>query len=121
MTKSRKSWDEKNSIYEEAIWRWGPTRQILQTLEELTELQKELIKFINRGKDNKKEIAEETADVLIMLDQLMYIFKNALEVDEIVEQKLTRLEEKLISKRKEHPEGEIKLPFSFKIIGKKGE
>ena len=50
---------------------WGKNAQILMVLEEMSELQKEILKNINRGKDNIKEIAEETADVFIMLEQLV--------------------------------------------------
>ncbi len=58
----------------EAVDRWGKTAQLLMLLEEMSELQKEVLKNMNRSQDNVREIAEETADVLIMLDQLVYIY-----------------------------------------------
>ena len=53
-------------IYREALRRWGPEAQMLMAFEEMSELQKELCKAA-RGKQNKAEIAEEIADVQIML------------------------------------------------------
>ena len=53
----------------EAVEKWGKTKQPLYTY-----LQEEVLKNMNRGQDNVREIAEETADVLIMLDQLVYIY-----------------------------------------------
>ena len=50
-------------VCQKALDVWGKEAQILMVLEEMSELQKEILKNINRGKDNIKEIAEETADV----------------------------------------------------------
>ena len=47
--------------------------QVILCVEEMAELQKELIKNL-RGKNNETCIAEEIADVEIMLEQLRYIF-----------------------------------------------
>ena len=57
-------------ILEQAIAKWGKQAQLLMVLEEMSELQKEILKNINRGKDNVAEIVDETADVEIMLTQL---------------------------------------------------
>lgn len=54
--------------------KYGKEKQVLQAVEEMTELQKELIKNVNRNKDNKKEIILEIADVEIMLMQLVDIY-----------------------------------------------
>ncbi len=54
--------------------RYGKEKQVLQAVEEMAELQKELIKNVNRNKDNKKEIILEIADVEIMLMQLVDIY-----------------------------------------------
>ena len=56
-------------IYREALRRWGPEAQMLMAFEEMSELQKELCKAA-RGKQNKAEIAEEIADVQIMLGRM---------------------------------------------------
>ena len=52
-----------------ALALWGAEAQTLMMFEEMAELQKELCKNA-RGKDNRAEIAEEIADVRIMLDQM---------------------------------------------------
>ncbi len=61
-------------ILDKAIAKWGKHAQLLMVLEEMSELQKEILKNINRGKDNLDDIIDETADVEIMLDQLKYIY-----------------------------------------------
>ena len=43
---------------------------MLMVVEEMSELTKEILKNVNRGKDNVAAIVEETADVEIMLEQL---------------------------------------------------
>lgn len=81
-------------IYKEALRRWGPEAQTLMVFEEMSELQKELCKAA-RGKDNKREIAEEIADVYIMLGQMILLHKCAEEVEEAKAAKLERLTERL--------------------------
>lgn len=61
-------------ILEQAVAKYGKHAQVLQAIEEMSELTKELLKNINRGKENRKEIAEETADVMIMLYQIAMIY-----------------------------------------------
>ena len=57
------------SLLQRAIAKWGEDAQMKMVLEEMSELQKEICKLW-RGKDNRDAIAEEVADVVIMLDQL---------------------------------------------------
>lgn len=52
-----------------ALNRWGSAMQTVIAIEEMAELQKELCKYI-RGKGNVEAIAEELADVYIMLKQM---------------------------------------------------
>ena len=59
-----------HKIYCEALNKWGAEAQTLMVFEEMSELQKELCKHA-RGKDNREAIAEEIADVQIMLEQMM--------------------------------------------------
>lgn len=61
-------------ILQKAIDVWGKQAQLLMVLEEMSELQKEILKHVNRGKDNLPQIIDETADVAIMLTQLQMIF-----------------------------------------------
>lgn len=62
----------EKQIYEQALEKWGPLAQTNMVFEEMAELQKELCKN-GRGKDNRSDIAEEIADVLIMLEQMMIL------------------------------------------------
>ena len=62
---------EDNQKKCEAIMKkWGPKVQLLVLVEEMAELQKEILKNINREKDNVKEITEEAVDVYVMLEYL---------------------------------------------------
>lgn len=58
---------DEQKIYRAALAAWGADAQTLMVFEEMSELQKELCKAA-RGKDNTEQIAEEIADVEIMLD-----------------------------------------------------
>lgn len=59
-----------NPILKRALTTWGEQAQMLMVVEEMSELMKEILKNINRKKDNIAAIIEETADVEIMLEQL---------------------------------------------------
>lgn len=61
--------NEKN-VYLRALKNWGKEPQMLQVIEEMSELTKEILKNVNRKKNNVAEIIEEAADVEIMLEQL---------------------------------------------------
>lgn len=52
-----------------ALGKWGADAQTVMVFEEMAELQKALCKH-ERGADNRDAIAEEIADVRIMLDQM---------------------------------------------------
>ena len=78
-----------------AINKWGKHAQLLMVLEEMSELQKEILKHINRGKDNLDEIIDETADVEIMLEQLKYIFGIHKNVAERIPVKLNKVKARL--------------------------
>lgn len=71
-------------------------QQVLQSIEEMSELTKELVKNINRGKDNKEEIKGEIADVMIMLIQLIVIYQlDGTEVVNEMKKKLDRQKERM--------------------------
>lgn len=83
-------------IINKIINKYGKEAQVLQTVEEMSELTKELIKNINRGKDNESEITLEIADVLIMIMQLVEIYN--IDGDKILgamEYKLLRQDERM--------------------------
>ena len=63
----------ENTIYQAAVEHFGEKSQIIVAIEEMSELIKELTKW-ERGIGSTAGIAEEIADVEIMLQQLKYIF-----------------------------------------------
>lgn len=77
-------------LYAAAVKKYGKPSQLIMCMEEMAELTKELSKSI-RGADNSAAIAEEMADVEIMLEQLRLIYRNRSEVDTIKADKLRRL------------------------------
>lgn len=82
------------NILERAIMEYGAYMQLDVAVEEMSELIKEICKY-KRGNENYKQIAEELADVSIMIDQMKIIFGNANLVKEYRKQKLERLEKRL--------------------------
>lgn len=81
-------------ILKSAIEHYGKDMQQYVAIEEMSELQKEICKF-QRGIGNKLHLAEEIADVEIMVEQLKMIYK----CDQMVEiykiKKVERLETRL--------------------------
>ena len=89
------------AIMGDAITTFGADAQQKMLLEEMSELQKEICKHW-RGKDNLAEIAEEIADVEIMLEQMKLIFCCTGTVKAIRNSKLRRLEQRIRDARIEH-------------------
>lgn len=85
--------DEKN-IYRQAIEKWGAESQIYMLFEEMSELQKEICKN-KRGKANFHRIAEEIADVEIMIGQMKLLFSIKDAVENFKKYKLERLKDRL--------------------------
>ena len=83
-------------IYKKAINTFGESAQMIVALEECSELQKEITKLL-RGKGNLEHLAEEMADVEIMLEQLELIYGVGLIQQKQVfkENKLKRLAERI--------------------------
>ena len=88
------------SICRDALATWGAEAQTLMVFEEMSELQKELCKHA-RGRDNREEIAEEIADVRIMLMQMCILHDCEDLADEIMLEKLERLAYRLEKARGE--------------------
>ena len=60
-------------------------------IEELSELQKAIIKYRRDPSDKTKEaVIEEIADVQVMLEQLKMIFSCKSKIDEIMDEKIDR-------------------------------
>ena len=60
-------------VLQRALDTYGSAQQIAMVFEEMSELQKELCKYL-RGKYSPANIAEEIADVEIMLEQMKMLF-----------------------------------------------
>ena len=87
--------------YVEAVRAYGKQSQLVMAMEEMSELTKELSKNL-RGADNSKALAEEIADVEIMLEQLKLMFSIRDEVTQQRTVKLQRLDNR-ISQSLIHP------------------
>lgn len=88
--------DEVNEqkILAAALDRYGADAQTLMLFEEMSELQKELCKKA-RGRCNLDQIAEEIADVQIMLDQMILLHGCRDKVSQYRQFKLLRLATRL--------------------------
>lgn len=89
----RRTTDE-DRVLSAAIAKYGKRAQLVVAAEELNELQKELFKAL-RGTPRKAALAEEIADVEIMVRQLKMIFANFDEVAEQRRRKVERLGERI--------------------------
>lgn len=85
---------KSEDLLHRALDTYGADAQITMVFEEMAELQKELCKFA-RGSADKAHIAEETADCLIMLEQMQLLFDIRDDVSRIAAAKLARLKERL--------------------------
>ena len=85
----------KEKIYKAAIQTFGKREQKLMAIEEMSELTKEICKDF-RGELNRENLIEEMADVLIMLDQMLILYKiSGEEVGLMRIKKVERLKERL--------------------------
>ena len=81
-----------NTLLLNAIKKFGRDKQVLVAIEEMSELQKELLKNINRNCENLTHIEEELADVFIMIQQIIMIYGfNDEDVNKIIKEKQERL------------------------------
>lgn len=81
--------------YKQAIKTYGEHAQKLMAIEEMSELTKEICKDF-RWKLDREHLIEEMADVLIMLDQMLILYKiSGEEVGLMRIKKVERLKERL--------------------------
>lgn len=85
---------EKIELYNELVETYGQEHQCMIAIEEMAELTKELVKF-ERGFFNHNEIAEEIADVEIMLEQVKRIYGISDCVEQWKDEKLNRTQARL--------------------------
>lgn len=89
------SYEERVKTYTNALVHYGLEKQMVVAVEELSEVQKEICKYL-RGLGNADHMAEEIADATIMLEQL----RNFLGLNDLVcrkmDEKIRRLDRKLM-------------------------
>lgn len=88
------NYEERAKVYADALATFGPGMQLVVTLEELSEVAKEICKHM-RGKGSHLHLAEEVADATIMLEQVRQIFKINDEVCKVMDEKVLRLKCKI--------------------------
>jgi hypothetical protein len=92
--KSRLEGAPLRRLYERAVEQWGEDAQIDMVIEEVSELVTEIVRH-RRGRGRRALVAEEIADVRIMLEQLEIIYDCAAEAADWRRTKLERLERRL--------------------------
>ena len=88
------SYEERATVYADALATFGTGMQLIVALEEMSELQKEITKGL-RGDLNKMHLAEELADATIMLEQVRQIFGVNEQVCEMMDSKILRLRQRI--------------------------
>ena len=86
--------NKTDEILKQAIATYGKDAQVKMAIEEMSELTQALCKDF-RGKGNAGNIAEEIADVEIVLQQLKIVFSNRNDVNRFYELKIKRLKNNL--------------------------
>lgn len=84
----------ETEVLQRALDTYGSLPQIVMVFEEMSELQKELCKYL-RGKYSPASIAEEIADVEIMIEQMKMLFCCTDDVRNERRRKVERLKERL--------------------------
>ena len=88
------TYEERRAAYEAAEQAWGVDAQLTMAVEEMSELTKEICKM-KRGKVDFEALADEIADVTIMLEQLKLFFALDDMVCEHMDMKIRRLQDRL--------------------------
>ena len=89
---------ERNKIYEALMKKFGSEAQLIVAIEELSELQKEICKYL-RNKEQLylvKGLVEEIADVEIMLEQIKFLLRLDWSIEEMKDQKIRRTQERYL-------------------------
>ena len=81
--------EREDKALKDAITLWGVTAQVGMVMEECGELLTALNRF-DRGRASAKDVAEEIADVQILMGQMAKVFGEEL-VDNFMDEKVNRL------------------------------
>lgn len=84
-------------VLQDAIDTYGKEAQTWMVIEEMSELAKEICKN-KRGRENREQIADEVADVTIMLEQVKMMFGISDTVERRIILKVERLKRRLLLK-----------------------
>ena len=94
------TYKDRCKTYTNAMIAFGERNQLIVSVEELSECQKEICKIL-RGGEDYRHLAEEVADATIMLEQIQLMFNINDCVCKFMDEKIKRLEERAKwSKRK---------------------
>lgn len=85
---------DERGLFERALYVFGPSMQEGKLLEEMAELQVEIMHH-RIGRGDVRRIAEEIADVGIVLDQMILLFGIGQAVKEKRAQKVERLRQRV--------------------------
>lgn len=90
-------YDTRLAVYDEAISKFGDRKQVTVAIEEMSELTKELCKWLEGRLEDTDSISQEIADVTIMMEQLRIIFECNDDVCQDMDFKIERLSKRLYS------------------------
>lgn len=90
MSVRNEMYGERVAVYDRAIFKYGMENQVVVAIEEMSEVQKELCKFL-RGKGDPEHLAEEIADAFITLEQMEYFHGLTTLVTRKMDEKMRRL------------------------------
>jgi NTP pyrophosphatase (non-canonical NTP hydrolase) len=96
----------KTSLFQQktlqkAINWYGADKQMLIAIEELSELQKAIVKYFRKPtEETRNDISEEIADVYVMLKQLEIMHKNDTDIQKNIDYKIKRLQERIRKEEK---------------------
>ena len=88
------NYEDRKKVYQAAVRKWGADLQTMMAVEEMSELTKEICK-IKRGKMDLDALADEIADVTIMLEQLREIYGLNDAVCDHMDAKILRLQSRV--------------------------
>lgn len=88
------NYEDRKTVYQAALRKWGVDLQTMMAVEEMSELTKEICK-IKRGKIDLDALADEIADVTIMLEQLRMIYGLNDAVCDHMDAKILRLQSRV--------------------------
>ena len=95
------TYEERKAIYEAALEKWGEQAQTMMAVEEMSELTKEICKMY-RGKRDMEALADEIADVTIMMEQMRLLF----DVNQLVQDRIDYKVKRLAQRIEDHQEEE---------------